>query len=285
MRKIILSALALFIISSTCSATFIRMDVLLNTPPLIEEDNFLINVTVTNSGDEPAHDVQLGLNLPEGFTSDEIYVGTLNPNRPFNGYFKVSTDNVLPGRYPIIMKTHYADANAYPFSTIAPKFIDFKMHSKSDTMAKMENIELGADEDEGRDIKLTVINRDTAPHTYSVRMHTPNEIVVETMSQSVDVPATGEKEVLFRVKPFGAISNSAYVVAATLEYEDSASGSTMHRSFIATGLVKIVDAGRMDYIPNWLPVAALILLIAVFVSLQLKKRASGGDKKREYKVD
>ncbi len=266
-----LALLAIFLLASgTCSASFIRMGVETRNPSLIEGNQFIMNVTVANTGDEPAYDVALSLELPDGFQADDLYVGTLYPNKPFHSKFIVNIDVAVPGRYPIILKTNYADANAYPFSTVAPKFIDYLQHAKTLTRAALETVEISGEET--KEVNLKIRNVDKNPHTYKVNFHAPNEISVEDYESVVDISGSSEKDVKFMIKSFGALPDSSYVVVATIEYDDSSSGETIHKSFIASGMTKIVKAGQVEYIPPWLPVIILLILIAAFIYFQFKKK-------------
>jgi hypothetical protein len=128
-------------------------------------------------------------------------------------------------------------------------------------------------DDETKDLKLKIINIDPAPHSYVVKLHTPNEISVEPAEQRIDIAASSEQEVNFKVKSFGALPDSSYAVTATIEYEDMSTGVNLHRTFLASSIVSIVkkpSAG--EFIPTWIPIALLVLLIGAFAYLQLRRR-------------
>src|SRR3989338_7835988 len=71
------------------------------------------NVTISNSGDEAAHDVKISLLLPEGFSSQSVSAGLIEPNNAYTGIFNITAESKKNGVYPFAIIVEYKDANRY----------------------------------------------------------------------------------------------------------------------------------------------------------------------------
>jgi hypothetical protein len=254
---------AFFALVGCCSASYIQMGVTVSPPDVVAENVFPLNLTVVNSGDEAAHDVLASLKLPAGFSSEPVYAGLLQPNMPFDGAFRVSvSESVKPGTYPYVLKTHYTDANAYQFSTVSPGFIRYKKPTPSMLRGKMGEVSIS--EGVEKTLELEVSNLDEKPHKVYVRVHTPDEIAAGQYPGEIAVDARGIGRLQVPVKSFGALPGSAYVVFASLEYDDEG----LHYGSTAAGTVKITVKEESE-VPSWLPMAALGLLVVAFVGYQV----------------
>jgi len=261
-KKIFFVAVLFFV--SVASASFIRMTADIQVEPIVSGSSTKVNVSLVNSGDEPAHDTQLSLILPDGFSTDSAYAGVMYPNAPYENVFGVNiSGGLLPGRYPLVLKIHYSDANAYPFSVVSPSFIMYEQATPVMVRGSMPELQLGVSEE--KQLKLSLSNMDSKPHNLKVRLITSDEIVSDPHEKEVQINANGQTDLMFNVKPFGALPDSTYVVFATIEYDDS-----LHYSSIATGVVKVVrEESGLNL--SWLPVAVLLILIGLFIYYQLKR--------------
>jgi hypothetical protein len=234
---------------------------------VVTEKNTTLNVTVMNSGNEAAYDVQLSLILPEGFTTEPIFAGVLQPNVPYMGSFRVGIDDsAKPGTYPVVVKTHYADANAYPFSTVTPTFIRYGQPTPFKLRGAIKEVSLVGDSK--KDIVLEVSNLDNKPHDVLVRFHLPDELAADYYSTEAPVQPHGISEVRVPVKSFGALPDSSYVIFASMEYDEGG----LHYSSTAGGMIKILAKEVVgDDMPSWVPLAVLVALIALFIYLQIRK--------------
>jgi len=270
-RKTGYSMLVLFALASAASASYIGITVTVSTPQLASGGSFPVNVSVVNSGDEDAHDVQLSLQLPDGFQSSPVFIGILSPNMPYDAVFEVNaSDSAKAGTYPIVVKTHYADANAYPFSTVSPTFFRFKEPTPIMLRATMKEISVAAGGDTSQNLVLEASNLDDKPHKILVRFHLPDELKADYDSTTLELNPKDSGTVSVPVKSFGALAGSSYLVFASMEYDDSG----LHYSSTASGMVKIVADGQSSTaMPSvsWLPLAVILVLLAAFIVYQLKK--------------
>jgi|GEM_PF-580937 len=255
----------LLLLAIPVQASYISMTMTLMVPQIVSENEFNINVTVVNSGDEPAHDVSLDLSLPDGFKHERVYLGVSHPNMENVVSFKVTADEtVLPGTYPAIVKLHYADANSYPFSNVGPIFIRYKQPTAIKLRATIDAVNLSAAGGESP-LTMKITNLDEKARQIKVKLHLPDELRTPEAEQTVTVGAKAIRSMTFPLETLGALAGSRYSVIATMEYEDD-----MHYGSYAQGMASIVDsvAPQETSLPSWLPMAALAVLVLAFVGYQ-----------------
>jgi hypothetical protein len=241
------------------------MSVSVSTPSVVAGGDFPVGYTLVNTGDEPAKDVSLSLLLPGGFEAERVAVGTLQPNSPVSGELMVhSFGSILPGTYPLAMRTSYSDANAYPFSTVSLMKLNFIKPSPERLSGNVSGIRLYGQTP--KDLGIVVMNLDSRPHKVTVQLHMPNELTAASYSQEVDVGGNDAATVSVPVKSSSALPGSSYAVYASMEYDDQG----IHYSGLASGTVD-VPVEMED--PFWqkLPLAALIFLLLVFIYHQVKR--------------
>jgi hypothetical protein len=270
-KKAVYLVMLLSILSEPCSASYIRITVSATSVTVDEEDDIALNLTIMNSGDEAANDMQVSLVLPKGFTAKPVLAGIMHPNIPYYGSFKIGVaDYVKPGTYPVVIKTNYADANAHPFSTVSPTLIKYRQWTQRGVQGKMG--ELGIPGDAEGKLMLELSNLEDTPHTVFVRFHLPDELVADYYQTSVDLNPQGTHKVLVPIKSFGAIPDSSYSVFATMEYDEGG----LHYSSLASGAVHILSKKPEDGgVPSWTPTVVLTLLIVVLIYMQFRSAGKG----------
>ncbi len=227
------------------------------------ENTTRVRVKLLNSGDESAHNVQISL-ITENFQSDPIFVGDLSPNSPFEGDFTLDlTKEILPGIYPLVVLVDYADANGYPFSSVSPTSLIYKTPTVSKVSGVMEELSLTGKET--KTLKLTLRNLDDFSHDVNVKLILPRELKVTDGEKRVSIQPKEEEELGFEVSSFSALPGSSYVVLASIEYDYDNS----HFSSIARGMINI-GKGDSSPLPNWLPIAGIIILVVIFIFYQFK---------------
>ncbi|MFH0862082.1 MAG: NEW3 domain-containing protein [Candidatus Altiarchaeota archaeon] len=267
-RKIgLLSLLFAISLVPQVSAARIQMGVSLVPEDNISSESFTMDLTILNSGDEAAREVTVSLLLPGGFSADDIYAGTMEPGRPFHGTFEVRVPgSVNPGLYPVVLKTHYTDANAYPFSTVSPSFIKYRSSAPVMTRGRIGNLTLAGQGE--KNLLVEFDNLDEKPHSVLITVRIPDEIKAREYSKHVSIGAKETGEASFPLKSFGALPGSIYYVFAQAEYDDGG----LHYSSIAQGRVDIVsEEERGLEAPPWLFAAVLALLIIAAAYMQVRK--------------
>jgi len=267
--------LFLVVLTTSVSARYITLSHKVTMERIIQEDKTTVNITLLNSGDEPAYDVQLSLLLPEGVSSEPIFLGELDPNMPKNGTFdiKINSD-VIPGRYSMAILTDYKDANGYPFSSVLPKSLILKEFKSSQISGRISGITLG--DKEIKKLTLELRNMDQRGHNLKIKLFIPRELKADNEEKSLVLNAREEKKINFDISSFGALPGSNYVVFASLDYEDSG----IHYSSTAMGIVKVVEGrtvqSESEEIPFgvvfWILTISFIVLLSVFLYLKFYKK-------------
>jgi len=237
-------------------------------PELIEPPSFLINVSVINTGDEPAQDVQLQLILPDGFRTDSAYVGTLAPNRPVTRSFNVTMPQDANGRYPLVLRNHYADANSYPFSMVTATYL--RAGSTPPSMVYAQATKATLYGDDSAKVELTLLNRDAAAKTVSVKFHLPNEIKSDVQANQITIPAQGDGKLEFTVENFAALAGSTYAGFFTMEYDLEG----VHYTSIASSIIEVREAKKLlpSNITGILGIIAVLALLIIFLYSQFRAK-------------
>jgi len=268
MKKLTAYALLLIIAALTvpASAKYITLTHTVTLERVIAGDATTVNVSLMNSGDEAAYDVQISLLLPDGINSTQLFLGKVEPNMPQTGTFEVKMPpNLTPGKYSIAILTEYKDANGYPFSSVTPNYLAVKDIRSSQMGGTIQETTLG--NKESKTITLDLRNMDSKDHNINIRLFAPRELKTDTDKKSLNIPARSEAKTDFGISSFGALPGSSYVVFASLDYDDSG----IHYSSTASGIVKVVEQKDMLNFSGILPIAVLALIVLAFIIYQFKK--------------
>ncbi|MBD3261392.1 MAG: hypothetical protein GF334_06855 [Candidatus Altiarchaeales archaeon] len=258
------------------SASFIQMKVTLNLPRQLQDDSAQVNASLINQGDEAAHDVRAELILPHGFAADSRYLGTLAPHSPHATSFNVSLpDSILDGTYPVVLKTHYSDANAYPFSTITAGLMRIGKSRPQLIRSRMKPAVIYGEA--STPLTLEILNKGSSPQRVNVRFILPDELKSSVYETEVHVPAQETAEKTIMIENFGALPESTYFIMAVIEYEDD-----YHYSFISSAQIQVKEEKKMLSPTTYMPIffVLLMLVVAGFIYLQFRGGQPGEKKKQ-----
>jgi hypothetical protein len=244
------------------AASFISLTPEVSVETIAFGEETAANFSLTNSGDEPAYDVTASLLLPEGMSSSVLYLGRLDENATQSGGFGINAAGVLPGAYSIPLRVDYKDANGHPFSAVSVFSLIIKEAAFSEVSPRVENLKLAVN-GQGS-VRVSLKNLGSSPHDVRLRVFLPRELKADVSEKVVSVPADAEAEASFAVSSFDALAGSDYAVYAIVSYEDA----RVYRSSYSSSVVSIVEPQPM---PLWIPLAALAVLVIVFVAYQFKK--------------
>lgn len=260
-----LTAALLSFVCAGASASYISMatDMSVAATPAGPE----LVVTSVNRGDEPAYGVQFEVIAGnEQFTSPivaRVAVGeTITGRFPAGGAFD------LPGHYPIVARTHYKDANAYPFSALTLGFYDHREPVVSGILVRADNATIPANG--AGEVAFVLRNTDTVSRELEVALELPDELVAASSRQRLRLAPGGEKSAHFTVENFSALENSSYAIALVAQYEDG----ERHYSAAGPAIVRIGAPSAMA--AGWFWVfagagAVILLLLAFAVRRQVKR--------------
>jgi hypothetical protein len=173
----------------------------------------------------------------------------------------------LPGHYPLLIKTHYQDANKYPFTSLAVGFYDFQSPVVSKVLIRGEETTVPSN---GKGIiKYTVRNNDSLERDLTLRLHLPDELAAIKDRDRLTIGPRESKSLQYTIENFSALENSSYAIALVAEYEDGES----HYSTAGSGAVRITEPKAIDDYMLWamaVAIAVLVLVVIIFIVLRRK---------------
>ena len=235
----------------------------------IEENDQGLTLVVksTNRGDEPAYDIQYEIRA-----GSQTFLGSsvsqLGVNNGIRQDFSIDDAFERPGHYPVVIKTHYRDANAYPFSALTAGFYDYGKPALSGVLIRADNLKIPSN---GKGvIEFTVRNSDSVAHELDLVLHLPNELAVLEGDQQRSI-GPGDTEILrYTVENFSALDNSSYAVVLIAEYEEEGK----HYSTAGSILLQVTVPTAVSREMLWILLAVSALVIALLVVVLIRRSRS-----------
>ncbi len=264
---ITLFCVAFLIACSGAKASFITMatDFSVTETP----DGPVLMVSTRNQGDEAAYGVQIEVQTGDAqFTSS--VVPRLAVNEQLAEQYSVDGAFGLPGHYPIIIKTHYKDANGYPFSALSVAFHDYQQPVVSKILIRAETVSIPSN-GKGK-VSFVIRNTDSVARDLDLFLHLPDELVVVSERQSLQLDPGSEEQLQFLIENFSALENSSYAIALVAQYEDDA----RHYSSAGPAVVRITPSSVGSGSRNWVlgGSISILLIVLLVVILRHKRRPS-----------
>lgn len=232
-----------------------------------KEDGPVLTVTTQNLGDEPAYGIQFEIQIgQQKFVSSSV--AQLGVNQSTYSDFPIDKAFNLPGHYPVLIKTHYRDANSYPFTALAVGFYDYQSPVVSKVLVRAEDVEIPAN---GRGkVSFTVRNNDSVARKLDITLHLPDELAALQDKDQRSIAPNSSELVRYTVENFSALENSTYAVALVSEYEDG----KHHYSSAGSGIIRIGAAGFMAgyLLRAVLAAAGVLLMLLVAITLVRRKQ-------------
>lgn len=261
-----LTAIALLFACGAAQASYITMATefsITATPAGLE-----LIVASENRGDEPSYGVQFEVQAGDKqFTSAEV--PRLSVNEKTSNRFPVGDAFGLPGHYPIVIKTHYKDGNAYPFSALTVGFYDHQEPVVSKVLMRARNADIPSNG--SGTLSVLVRNNDALPRELEVMLHLPDELAAATQRQSLQLAPGSEETLDYVIENFSALENSSYSVAVIAQYEDD----ERHYSASGSAVVRITAPSAMT--SRWIWVfggaGAVVAILLIVVIRRQRKRA------------
>jgi hypothetical protein len=228
-------------------------------------DGLTLNVTTKNQGDEPAYGIQFEVQIGN-LKLTSATVPQLGVNETTSSDLSIQEAFDLPGHYPVLIKTHYQDANTYPFTALSVGFYDFQRPAVSKILIRAEDASIPVN---GKGtMQYTVRNNDAVERDLHLALHLPDELAALKDSDSLTIGPRKSKSLQYTVENFSALEDSGYAVALVAEYDD---GNT-HYSTAGTGTIRITAPDTMDgYLP-WVAAVAAAIVLAFLIIIRLRRK-------------
>ena len=257
-------AIGLALAASPARASFITLTI--ETRSSATETGLVLNIRVTNSGDEAALSVRAEAALA-GAPVLQTLTPRLDVGDSADGSVNLGALPATPGLYAASLRLHYTDLNGYPFS--APQVITVPTNAPEamgPVEAGMEPVTL---EREG---VLRVVLRPLAATSIEarVRLVLPREIQAEPAERSVALFPGQDRACEFTLRNLSGRPGSRYATFAAIEYEHAG----RHASLVRTTTVAIGAPRSFASLRVWGWPAAGAVLLAAFLAAQFAGRRS-----------
>jgi hypothetical protein len=270
----------LLFIPTTASAYF-TMELRSRTEDVSFGNETYVNFTVVNVGNEPGFNVSIELAGGSELTGDSIYIGMLNPKKPFTGSFRAAfAPGIIQGTYPVIITLHYSDRNGYPFTVIFPEDVHYKTKKASTIATNVGTITIPSKGKDYTDLSMEVINYDSKPHNVSIMLYLTNELRANSLQQTLTVPPEGKQLATFGIISATALPASSYSVIAISSYEEDG----VHYSNIGLGRVFVTTPSLTTVLNPVLIILAVACIIAIAgVIFYIVKKSRAEQKGSQHK--
>lgn len=261
MKEYLFAFFAVCFICSPAFPSFISLETKLNVKAFY--DNFTVNISSKNKGDESAFNVQAEI-IVDGKKilldkKDELKIGEI-----YNANKVLRLNLGKGGEYPLILIIHYTDANQYPFSALTAKTFSYNSGPLiQDIFGKANK---AAFEKEGK-LEIILKNMSDKELTVNTSVFAPRELTVENNIQEIVMPAKSEKSAEFNVKNFSALNGSSYQVFAISSYEKDG----IYRTSILPATISINESKTFMGVNYTVVAVVFAALAAIFALSQFAK--------------
>jgi hypothetical protein len=224
----------------------------------VVSNRLIAGLALVNEGDESARSVSISAGFQDRLISGPIRA-TLPPREPMEVQLDLGPLPTEPGRYPIVFKIHYADANLYPFSALAFHswaFPESELHPPA-LLALAQPLSLSGK----GSLKLKIKSLVDSPLDVNLRLHLPDELSCDTPELNLLLAPGRDRTVEFPLVNFSGRPGSRYTILVVLGYRQAG----RYEGIPALGTVEI-RAARPLLIHRplaWLGVVLLLISAGV----------------------
>lgn len=229
-----------------------------------EPPNLKVRLTVTNSGKEEAHDLQI--NLRSGQEQTLPGQSVLLPSATYTADLNLNIAGKAPGKYPLYATVGYADRNGYQFSAILCAAYFIGQDSASDIFGALTTEPLV---DRSR-MHLRLKNLAPQERDFALTVFTPRELSAD-QEKNLKLKAGEERNISIPIRNFSALPGSNYPIYIVAEYDREGKHFT---SVIVSTIQTVAGTGFFARFRSWLLITAgLFLVLGVIVAaLRLAQR-------------
>lgn len=271
-RRVLASLILYAILCPTlCRASRISLEI--STEVARTETGWSARVRVVNKGDEAAHDLQARLEAV-GEEKSSAIVGELGAGKVWEVEIPIlaaatSPSRTIRGRYPVVTRVFYGDANGHPFSALSVGFFDAGEAAVSQLGGRLR---VSAVSDKGT-FRLDLHNMEQTPIEATVSWVFPREVVPDRQTERIMIQGRGSARLEGTLKNLSALPGSAYPVFALMEYDKDG----VHFTAKAGAALEVTEARGL--VSSWrIPLLVVLLLLAAVIVVRqyAHRRPSAG---------
>lgn len=255
-------ALALIALLASTSAVASHITLATDFSARNETAGLTLNVSTRNLGDETAYGIQSEVQIVNrSFVSTRV--AQLAVNETMAAEFSIRDIFHLPGHYPVFIKTHYQDANAYPFTALSVGFYDFQHPVVSRVLIRAQDATVPSN---GKGtVEYSIRNNDSVRRDLTLTLQLPDELATEKYIDRLSIGPRQTRTLQYSVENFSALENSSYAVTLVAEYEDGKS----HFSTAGSGAIRISRPDTVSGKMLWIVAAISAVILALVIIIRL----------------
>ena len=226
-------------------------------------EGLVLVVTAENRGDEPAYALQSEI-IMDDIARVSPLVQILQVNEKTSQEYSLADAFGTPGRYLVVIRTYYEDANGYRFTALTVGFYDYKS-----TVVPAISISGHATEipvDGKGQLKFVLRNDGLTGQKIDLTLFLPNELSAPEEQSTIEIGPHQDETVIYDVENYSALANSNYPVSLVGRYEDA--GNRL--GVAGSAIVRIAGNDELAARPVWIWVVLGGLLPGIIVFLRLQ---------------
>jgi len=231
----------------------------------VKQQGLVLVVMTENRGDVPAHDVQF-----EVIVEDKLLVGLvvkkLQVDEKASVNFSLADAFGIPGRYPVVIRTNYKDANGYRFTALTVGFYDYQSTVMPVASISGDMISIPVD-GKGR-MSFVLRNDGRKVLKIDLVLFVPNELSVSHEQSVIEIGPQQEQALEYEVENYSALANSRYQVSLVGRYEEN----EKRFGIAGSAVVQVTGDVKTAVKPVWIWVLLGGLMPSVIVFMRLKKQ-------------
>lgn len=244
-------------------ATHITLEI--NTTTRLEGDEGISQISLMNSGDEPAAQLQIHVEL-RGQRFSSPTVPQLDAGTRHETEIRFPLTDMAPGRYHAIVRVDYTDLNGYPFTALSYSRVVYGEDKSPSVHVQLSDTVLARQ----TRMQLRLRNLDSVTLPLEIKLALPRELTCEQPERLLEIPGQREEQLLFEVRNFSALQGSRYTVFALVEYELAGT----HSSTLVPARIEIVPPESFVRLYRTPLMVAFSILFVAAVAAEIWRRKS-----------
>jgi len=254
------------IISMNCTSAFgAHITLATDFSVSVKPEGLVLVVMAVNRGDVAAHDVQFEIIL-----DDKTLVGPLVKKLAVDEKTSAdfSLDDIfgIPGRYPVVIRTNYKDANGYRFTALTVGFYDYQSTVMPVASISGDVIKIPVD-GKGR-MSFVLRNDGRTGLKIDLALFVPNELSVSHEQSVIEIGPQQGQTLEYEVENYSALADSRYQVSLVGRYEENGK----RFGIAGSAVVQITDDVKAAVKPVWIWVLLGGFMPGVIIFMRLKKQ-------------
>lgn len=226
----------------------------------VKAEDFALLVMVENQGDVPAHDVQLDVVLGDKSLVGPV-VKKLKVSEQTAVEFSLADVFGIPGRYPVVIRTSYKDANGYRFTALTVGFYDYKSTVMPAVSISGHSISIPVD-GKGR-MSFVLRNDGEMERAVELELFLPDELSVSDEQSVIKIGPQQQQTLEYEVENYSALADSRYQVSLLGQYEDDGKRFSVAGSAVVHVADNVRSAAKVVWI--WVLLGGLLPGVIVFL--------------------